>query len=119
MGIEVCQAIVDTLNSGVMPSHLNMTCIALIPKVKNLTCVTEYRRISLCNVLYKLISKVLANRLKKKKKKIMHLIISPTQSAFILGRLITDNIWLPTRFFILCIPGWERKKFHGSQIEHE
>jgi hypothetical protein len=67
MGIEVCQAIVDTLNSGVMPSHLNMTCIALIPKVKNLTCVTEYRRISLCNVLYKLISKVLANRLKKKK----------------------------------------------------
>ena len=88
IGDEVCQAVLDILNSRIMLAHLNMTNIALIPKVKNPTCVTEFRPISLCNVLYKLVSKVLANRLKK----IMFDIISPTQSAFIPGRLITDNI---------------------------
>jgi hypothetical protein len=88
MGDEVCLAVLNTLNSGILPHYLNMTHIALIPKVKNPSNVTEFRPISLCNVLYKLISKVLANRLKK----ILPHIISQTQSAFIPGRLISDNI---------------------------
>jgi hypothetical protein len=88
MGEEVCGVLLGILNSGIMPSNLNLTHVALIPKTKNPKCVTEFRPISLCNVLYKIISKVLANRLKK----LLPLIIDPTQSAFIPGRLITDNV---------------------------
>jgi hypothetical protein len=88
MGEEICMVVTEALNSGNMPICMNETDIALIPKVKNPMFVIEFWPISLCNVLYKLISKVLANRLKK----ILLAIVSYTQRAFIPGRLITDNI---------------------------
>jgi hypothetical protein len=76
------------LSYWVMDERANLTHIALIPKKKNPEHVSEFRPISLCNVVYKVISKVLANRLKV----LLLVLISPLQSAFILGRLITDNI---------------------------
>jgi hypothetical protein len=88
VGEEVCNSALAILNSGVVASELNFTYIALIPKTTNPVRVTEFRPISLCNVFYKLISKVIANRLKG----VLHNLISMYQSAFILGRLITDNI---------------------------
>lgn len=62
---DTCRAILEFLNSGEMSLGLNHTLIALIPKVKSLTTVKEYRPICLSNMLYKLISKVLTNRIKK------------------------------------------------------
>jgi hypothetical protein len=61
---EVCSAILHFLKTGVMDDSINNTHIALIPKTAKPSSVTKFRPISLCNVIYKLISKVLANRLK-------------------------------------------------------
>ena len=88
VGMKVQEEVLGVLNGNPMPKSWNETTIVLIPKKNNLERITEFRPISLCNVLYKMISKVLANGLKE----MLPEIISPTQSAFVPGRLITDNV---------------------------
>ena len=78
----------DFLNHGTAPPHFHDTHIVLIPKTKNPERVTDYRPISLCNVAYKLASKVVANRMKI----VMQDIVCENQSAFVAERLITDNV---------------------------
>lgn len=60
----------------------------MIPKVNSPKHVNNYCPINLCNVLYKIITKMLTNRLKL----VLPTVISPNQSAFVSRRLITDNI---------------------------
>ena len=67
---------------------LNHTFITHIPKVPFLDEVSRFSPISLCNVIYKVISKILVNRLKP----LMDSLITPYQNAFIKGRNIIDNI---------------------------
>ncbi|KAK9993595.1 hypothetical protein SO802_023298 [Lithocarpus litseifolius] len=88
VGSDVTTSILHYLNTGSLPTPLNHTFITLIPKTKNPERVTEFRPICLCNELYKIFSKVLANRLKR----VLPHLISEHQSAFLKGRLITDNI---------------------------
>ena len=87
-GEMVTTTVLDLFNHGVSPPNFNKTHIVLIPKVKTPKKVTDYRPISLCNVVYKIASKAIANRLKK----ILPSIISDTQSAFVHGILITNNV---------------------------
>ncbi|KAL5565591.1 hypothetical protein UlMin_028755 [Ulmus minor] len=87
VGDEITAACLGFANGGLSLGSINETIITLLPKIKNPTRITEFRPISLCNVLYKIISKMLANRLRM----VMGTIISEEQSAFILGRLISDN----------------------------
>jgi len=77
----------DWLTAGQFPSDLNITNIALIPKGSMQVSMKDWRPIALCNVLYKVISKVLANRLKT----VLPQCISDNQSAFVPGRSILDN----------------------------
>ena len=84
----ITKKVLDFLNFGISPPHFNDTHISLVPKIKEPKKITNYRPISLCNVVYKIASKAIANRLKR----FLPSIISDTQSAFVHGRLIIDNI---------------------------
>jgi hypothetical protein len=88
LGDDLTHEVLEAVNTCKIPKGWNDTTIVLIPKVKVPEKVTQLRPISLCNVVYKVISKMLAARLKS----LLPEIISPTQSAFVPGRLITDNI---------------------------
>ncbi|XP_019168846.1 PREDICTED: uncharacterized protein LOC109164752 [Ipomoea nil] len=78
----------DSTRTGWNESGLNDTNIILIPKKKTPELVSDYRPIALSNMIYRIMAKVIAARMKP----LMGDIISDTQSAFIFDILITDNI---------------------------
>ena len=88
IGEDITREVRSFLSGGPMPESWNDTVVVLIPKIQNPERLKDLRPISLCNVVYKIASKVLSNRLKV----ILPEIISQNQSAFVFGRLITDNV---------------------------
>lgn len=97
VGKDVIGACLSFLNGGVMPTLLNHTHISLIPKCEHLKWTTEFRPISLCNMVFKIVSKVITNRMKG----VLVKCISEIQSAFVLGRSISNNIIAALSVFIL------------------
>ena len=87
VGQDVTKAILSILHSGRYLHKINYTHLVLIPKKSNPQNITENRPISLGNVVSRLISNVVANRVKP----MLPCVTSDSQSAFVLGRLITDN----------------------------
>jgi hypothetical protein len=84
IGGDVIEAVRSFFIRGYMLREVNHTFIALIPKTEKAASVNQFRPISLCNVIYKTISKILANRLKP----LLHKLVSPWQAAFTPGRNI-------------------------------
>lgn len=64
VGGEVQNYALDVLNNGRSPEDMNKTYIALIPKCKSPSSPKDFRPISLCNVVMKIVTKTIANRLK-------------------------------------------------------
>ncbi|GAU35047.1 hypothetical protein TSUD_30130 [Trifolium subterraneum] len=92
---DIFRAASTWLERVYFPTSLNETNICLIPKCDNPTSMKDLRPISLCNVLYKMISKVLANRLKC----CLDKCVSQEQLAFVEGRSILDNALIATEAY--------------------
>lgn len=95
MGDDVFLFVSNILHGLVSPRRVNATNIALIPKIKNPSKAADFRPIALCNVIYKLVSKAVVMRLKD----YLPGIITENQSAFVPGRLITDNALIALEVF--------------------
>lgn len=88
VGKSISDSIFHALWTDQIPFGSNYTFLTLIPKKHKVCYVANLCPISLCNIFYRIISEVLANRLKV----LLPNLISETQSAFVLGCQITDNI---------------------------
>ncbi|KAL2899374.1 hypothetical protein RDABS01_024456 [Bienertia sinuspersici] len=84
----VYSLVLSVLEGKGLPPHLNETFIVLLPKVEKPELPSQFRPIGLCNVVYKIITKALVNRIKL----VLPLITANTQASFVPGRQIIDNI---------------------------
>lgn len=82
--VDLCQKFIAT---GELPKGVNKTLVCLIPKVRQPQTMADLCHISVCNVVIRVLSKVLTNRLKP----CLQMLISDRQSTFIEGRLLTNN----------------------------
>ena len=96
-------------HSGTLLKSLNQTYLTLIPKINSPEEVNHFRPISLCNVSYKIISKIMVSRLKP----YMDRLITPFPNAFVQGRNITNNILIAHEIFDILKRKKGRKKGFG------
>lgn len=90
MGKDVINFSMSILNEGQSSVFVNRTDIVLIPKIPNTINLANFRPISLCSILYKVMEKGMTNRLQG----VIGKCIDQTQCAFVSERLITDNVFI-------------------------
>lgn len=87
VGRDLILFVQDFFITGKFTRSINRTFLVLIPKRSEAKVFDDYRPISLCNVAYKIVSKILANQIRR----VLEELISPFQSAFVPGRWIAEN----------------------------
>ena len=87
VGNSVIFEVKEAFRTGKVPPNLNQTLIALIPEIKGPETIGNYRPISLCNFVYKVITKIIVTRIRP----FLEKLVSPFQSAFVPGRKGLDN----------------------------
>lgn len=112
---DVLREILDILNNRKSPQSINHTHIVLIPKVKNPKTPKDFRRISLSNVIARILTKTIANRLKP----LLPSAISESQSVFVPGRLIIDNAMTAFEVFHTMKQKKKGKRYNGHEIGYE
>lgn len=90
IGEEIIDKVLNFLNDVENVGYVDQTHIVLIPQKKHLKSPIDFRPISLYNVVYKLVSKELANRTKKSS--LWTMVIRDSKSDFVPGRFITDIV---------------------------
>lgn len=87
VGDSVRKEVKSIFLSRVILDYLNQNLITLIPKCKILESLSNYRPISLCNSIYKVVTKIIVGRIRP----FLNDLVSPLQSAFVPGRKGVDN----------------------------
>ncbi|KAL0411037.1 UNVERIFIED_CONTAM: hypothetical protein Slati_3693400 [Sesamum latifolium] len=95
VGAEVTKAVKEFYSMGCLLKQVNAIVLELIPKVELPSEVANYRPIACCNVIYKVITKIMVTRTKG----VLQKLIDSSQNAFVPGRSISDNILLAQELF--------------------
>uniref|UniRef100_A0A803PJQ9 Reverse transcriptase domain-containing protein n=1 Tax=Cannabis sativa TaxID=3483 RepID=A0A803PJQ9_CANSA len=93
---DLCSEVLNVLNNGASMAFINENFITLIPKKNNAVRVRDFRPISLCSTIYKVMAKSIANRLKE----VLPDFITHNQGAFLANRIIFDNILIANEIII-------------------
>lgn len=88
LGNQLLTFVKGVLSKDIDLAEVNKTFIVPVPKIDNPDCMKQFRPIGLCNVIYKVVAKVIVNKIKN----LLLTLVSPNQSSFMPGSHITDNI---------------------------
>lgn len=88
VGTAISEFVLNVFRTGVVPEQMNTSLICLLPKQHQPTDISQFRPICLSNVVIKIISKVIANRVKR----IIGDLVGEWQAAFVPHRQASDNI---------------------------
>lgn len=114
VGSYMKHTVLNVLNEGRDPSLINKTQLALIPKKKIPNHASVFKLISLCDVVLKIVTKTITNRLNC----IMLDVISEIQSAFVPQRLINDNALIAFECFHFMKNKDSGTWIYGTEIRH-